>query len=72
MDIKQIRKASGLTQIELAQRVKVSRVRLSLAECGYIVLDPEELEAIKQTALVEAESRAARLKSYPRREEIVV
>ena len=57
-----MRKAAGLAQIELARKVGISRVRLSLAECDHLTLRPEEVDAIKEAAINEAEKNAARLR----------
>lgn len=61
-DLKTIRKAAGLTQIQLAARANVSRFRLCLAETGNIELRPEELIAINEAVKPEME-RTARLAS---------
>ncbi len=52
-NLKSIRKASGLSQIELARRAKVSRFRISLAESGTIQLLPEEIAAVGEVILPE-------------------
>jgi transcriptional regulator with XRE-family HTH domain len=40
--IRECRKAAKVSQYELARRSGISRMRLSLAECGYVELDPDE------------------------------
>jgi predicted transcriptional regulator len=49
MDIKDLRRRSALTQIELSQKSGVSRSRIQLAEAGLLELRPEEVQAIKNT-----------------------
>ena len=46
-NLKLIRKAAGMSQIQLAQRAKISRFRLSLAESGAIELPQDEISAIR-------------------------
>jgi transcriptional regulator with XRE-family HTH domain len=62
MNLRELRRMAGLTQWELAQRCGVSRMRLSLAECGQVELRPEEIVATRQVLLERIESRAAQLK----------
>lgn len=63
-DLKAIRKAAGLSQIQLAMRAHVSRFRLSLAEAGSIDLRPEELNAISKAVRPELARTAAVLKAH--------
>ena len=58
--IKELRRASNLSQIELSQKSGVSRFRIQLAESGTLELRPTELLAIKE-ALRPALTRAAEL-----------
>lgn len=53
---------ADLTQFELARRCGVSRMRLSLAECGQIELNAKEDSAVRKALLVVMESRAAQIK----------
>ena len=48
-NIKALREMAGLTQFELATKSegKVSRMRLSLAECGQVDLSEEEDRALR-------------------------
>jgi transcriptional regulator with XRE-family HTH domain len=62
MDLKQLRGMADLTQFELAQRCGVSRMRLSLAECGQLQLRPDEDRAVRESLLEVIESRAAQIK----------
>lgn len=62
MDLKELRRMADLTQFELAQRCGVSRMRLSLAECGQIELNANEDSAVRKTLLGVIEHRAAQLK----------
>lgn len=48
-DIKQLRLNAGVSQIRLCISAKVSRFRLSLAECGYQELSEDELMRIAAT-----------------------
>jgi transcriptional regulator with XRE-family HTH domain len=61
-NLRAIRKAAGLSQIQLAQRAKISRFRLSLAEMGSLELREDELRAICDAVAPEIE-RTARLAS---------
>ncbi len=61
MDTKTLRKMANLTQFELAQRCGVSRMRLSLAECGQLELRPEEEVAVRRMLVGAIKSRAAQL-----------
>jgi predicted transcriptional regulator len=47
IDLKSVRKAAGISQIQLAQRAGVSRFRISLAEADTLQLRPEEIDAIR-------------------------
>jgi transcriptional regulator with XRE-family HTH domain len=62
MDLKQLRGMADLTQFELAQRCGVSRMRLSLAECGQLQLRPDEDRAVRESLLGVIESRADQIK----------
>ena len=41
-ELKAMRELAGLTQIQLASYSGVSRMKLSLAECGQVELNPQE------------------------------
>ncbi len=56
--LKAIRRAAGLTQIQLSQKANVSRFRLALAETGSLELRPEELTAINKAVAPEMEKTA--------------
>jgi transcriptional regulator with XRE-family HTH domain len=62
MDLKELRRMADLTQFQLAQRCGVSRMRLSLAECGQLELNANEDSAVRKTLLGVIENRAAQLK----------
>ena len=62
MDLKELRRMADLTQFELAQRCGVSRMRLSLAECGQLQLRQDEASAVRKVLLGVIESRAAQIK----------
>ena len=55
INLKEVRRAVGLSQIELGRRANVSRYRISLAESGAILLRSDEAEAIRQVLLPELE-----------------
>ena len=46
--MKKARVFSGLTQMEVAQRAKIDRAKLSEAESGYIRLSDSESEAVRR------------------------
>jgi transcriptional regulator with XRE-family HTH domain len=56
--LRAIRKAAGLSQIQLAQRAHISRFRLSLAETESIELRPDELASISSAIDPEMEEIA--------------
>jgi len=58
MDVRALRKEARLTQMELAVKSGVSRVRLSLAECHYIELRPEEYKALRDAVAADIQNRA--------------
>lgn len=58
MDIREMRRIVGLTQVELAVRSGIDRTRLSFAECGYVELSAEEKAAIKNAISKAAEKMA--------------
>ncbi len=58
--LKEVRKAAGLTQIQLAQKAAVSRFRLCLAETGSLELRPDEMAAIAD-AVRQAMERTIRI-----------
>jgi transcriptional regulator with XRE-family HTH domain len=51
MNLKELRRMADLTQFQLAQRCGVSRMRLSLAECGQIELNAKEDSAVRKALL---------------------
>jgi transcriptional regulator with XRE-family HTH domain len=71
MDLKELRRMADLTQFQLAQRCGVSRMRLSLAECGQLELHANEESAVRQVLLGVIESRAAQLNGVLSRRETV-
>jgi transcriptional regulator with XRE-family HTH domain len=62
MELKELRKMADLTQFQLAQRCGVSRMRLSLAECGQLDLDPREDAAVRKVLREAIEHRAAQIR----------
>jgi len=61
MDLRQLRRMADLTQFDLARRSGVSRMRLSLAECGQVKLQTKEELSVRKVLLEQIESRADRL-----------
>ena len=49
-NLKAIRKAAGLTQMQLIQKAGISRFRFCMAEAGHLELRPDELDAIRVAA----------------------
>ncbi len=62
MNLRDLRKSVGLTQLVLANETGISRMRLSLAECGYVTLHADEQERIKQVLKREMNKRHAAVK----------
>lgn len=58
--VKELRVASNLSQIQLAQKSGVSRSRIQLAESGAVRLGKDELQAIR-VAVRPGLAKAARL-----------
>lgn len=56
------RELANLSQIALAGRADVSRMRLQLAEAGEITLRPEEVDAVNRVLHNAIKRRAATLK----------
>ena len=56
MEIKELRKAARVSQVEIAVKAGIHRARLSAAECGYIQLTPSEEHKIRH-AITEAANR---------------
>ncbi len=46
--LKLLRLQAGLLQLQVAQRSKIARARLSEIECGYVDPRPDELRRIAQ------------------------
>jgi transcriptional regulator with XRE-family HTH domain len=55
------RERSGLTQYVVSRRAGVSRMRLSLAECGQLQLRPEEEAAVRRVIREGIEKHTAKL-----------
>ena len=62
MDLRELRRMADLTQFQLAQRCGVSRMRLSLAECGQLELNTSEDRVVRKTLMGVIEHRAIQLK----------
>lgn len=59
--LRALRERARLTQFTVARKSGVSRMRLSLAECGRLRLRPEEEEAVRQAIREGIEEQTARL-----------
>jgi transcriptional regulator with XRE-family HTH domain len=62
-EVKNKRELVGLSQIALARRAGISRMRLQLAEAGELTLRPEEAEALNRSLREAIECRASTLRS---------
>lgn len=62
LHLKRLREMCGLSQYGLSQLVNLPRNRISLSECGYIVLGSEEQETIHNALLKLSEKKAAQLR----------
>ena len=60
---KELRRRSGLTQVELARRAGVPRNRIQLAESGLCDLREDELQAIRAVLRAQLASAAELLES---------
>lgn len=59
--LKEMRLMCGLSQYQLSIIAAIPRNRISLAECGYLVLRAEEQSSIHQALLKITERKAAQL-----------
>lgn len=59
--LRTLRERAGLTQFVVARKSGVTRMRLSLAECGQLRLRPEEEAAVRKAIREGVEEEAARL-----------
>jgi transcriptional regulator with XRE-family HTH domain len=60
-NLRELREASGLTQLELAKRAHIDRTRLSLFESGYVRISAGDEERIRAVVLEAAREQATRL-----------
>lgn len=65
-NLREIRKAAGLTQFQLAARANVSRFRICLAEAGDLSLRADELRAITDAVRPAMEERARIVSDFDR------
>ena len=63
MNIRELRRMAGLTQWQLAQRCGVSRMRVSLAECGQVELRQDEESAVRALLLEAIKTCASKIRS---------
>lgn len=59
-NLRNLRALSGLSQIEAAKRSGVERSRLSLAECGHVELEGEQMESLTKVLRSGIQARAKR------------
>jgi transcriptional regulator with XRE-family HTH domain len=57
MNIREMRKAAGMSQAALAARTGIDRTRICFAESGYVNLRFEENDAIRKAIAVEIKER---------------
>jgi transcriptional regulator with XRE-family HTH domain len=62
-ELKRLRELAGWTQIHLAKKSGMDRTRLSMAECGHVVLTAQERENIRRVLLREIEHRDMKLRA---------
>jgi transcriptional regulator with XRE-family HTH domain len=60
-DLRAMRELAGITQFSLSRRSGVSRMRLSLAECGETELSAEEREKITKVLLAAIQLKRTRI-----------
>jgi predicted transcriptional regulator len=60
-ELRQVREVAGLSQIRLAKRARVSRMRLQLAEAGDLELHLEEIRRVEQAIQEAAEEHREKL-----------
>jgi transcriptional regulator with XRE-family HTH domain len=61
--LREMRDLAGITQFALSQRSGVSRMRLSLAECGEAELDGKELARVRTVLLGAIAARVRQLQA---------
>lgn len=61
--LKRLRELAGLTQVDLAKRSGVDRARLSMAECGHVVLSSREKELVRSILLRALEGHSVKLRA---------
>jgi len=62
-ELRRLRVNAGLSQGLVAHKAGLDRSHLSLAECGYVTLTSNELEAIRRVILRAVEQRQSQLKA---------
>jgi transcriptional regulator with XRE-family HTH domain len=60
--IRELRTLARLTQFEAAKKSGLDRTRLSLAECGHVLLRPDQDAALRKALIEAIEGRASQLK----------
>lgn len=63
LELKQSREIAGLSQFEAAQKSRIPRMRLSLAECGQVALTKQEVEVLRRVIRRALEERTAILRN---------
>lgn len=64
-NLKELRRRSDLTQIDLARASRVSRSRIQLAEAGTVELRAEEIDAIRRALKPRLERTAELIAANP-------
>ncbi len=59
--LKNLRRAAGITQFELERSARVPRAKISLAESGHLVLNERETRLVYRVLVREMRKRATRL-----------
>jgi transcriptional regulator with XRE-family HTH domain len=62
VQLRQLRKAARLTQLELSQRTGIERTRVSFAECDYVRLSNQEEVAVRRAVAESVESRSEQVR----------
>jgi hypothetical protein len=66
MNIREVRRAVRLTQLELSHHTGIERTRLSFAECGYVRLSEAEEAAIRRVVAKTVENVAEKVRGVLR------
>jgi transcriptional regulator with XRE-family HTH domain len=70
-ELKRLRELAGLTQFVVSKKSGVERTRLSMAECGHVMLTAQERENIRRVLLREIEHRDVKLRAALEKPEVL-